>query len=517
MVGFDVTIVGGGHNGLVCAAYLAKAGLKVCVLERRQVIGGATVTEEIWPGFKISRASYVPAVLNEIVEELELVRFGLRMGQIDPKNFIPFPNGRSLFTYASHEMTAKAIEEFSKKDAASFLRFAKFAEKFCEMIDLLLLAPPPSMADLMTIMKESSEMDDVIRQILMTSCKDLLNELFESEEVKAALCMHGVLNTSMSIDTVGTSYIFANSIGRTEYRYAVGGTGALAEAAAACSQSYGGIVRTECDIKRILVKGKEAIGVELVSGERITSKAVVSNADPKQTFLKLISREHLSDEFAKRVESLQSKGTSLKINIALNEPLNFKALPGTKIGPQHTALTDIAPSMEYVEKASDECKWGRLPQEPPLNIFCQTASDPTAAPPGKHTLSIIAKYNPYHLASGNWDILKKTAEDNALTVLEKYAPNLRRSILHIETLTPLDLERLFGLTEGNVTHLDQTLNQMLAFRPLLGWARYRTPIERLYLCGAGTHPGGGVTGAPGHNAAQAIIEDWPKIKAAQTY
>jgi len=241
---------------------------------------------------------------------------------------------------------------------------------------------------------------------------------------------------------------------------------------------------------------------------------VVSNADPKRTFLKLVDREHLSDEFASRVEALQSKGTSLKINIALTEPLNFKALPGTEVGPQHTALTDIAPSMAYVEKASDECKWGRLPQEPPLNIFCQTASDPSSAPTGKHTLSIIAKYNPYHLANGNWDDLKKTAEENALTVLEKYAPNLRRSILHIETLSPLDLERVFGLTEGNVTHLDQTLNQMLAFRPLLGWSRYRTPIEHLYLCGAGTHPGGGVTGAPGHNAAQAVLEDWPTIKAS---
>jgi len=515
-VDFDVIIIGGGHNGLVCATYLAKAGLNVRVLERRPILGGTTVTEELWPSFKISRASYVPAILSEIVEELDLMKFGLKMGPLDPQNFIPFPNDRSLFTYASHERTAKAIEEFSKKDAASFRRFAKFAERFGETVSLLLLGPPPSMGDLLTIMRESPEMDDVIRQILMTSCKDLLNELFESEEVKAALCMHGVLNTSMSIDTVGTSYILANTIGRTGYKYAVGGTGAVAEATAACFRSYGGTIRTGCGVKQIMVKGNEAIGVELSSGERISSKAVVSNADPKRTFLKLISREHLSDEFAKRVEALQSKGTSLKINIALSEPLDFKAVPGTKIGPQHTALTDIAPSMEYVEKASYECKWGRLPQEPPLSIFCQTASDPTCAPPGKHTLSIIAKYNPYHLASGDWDTLRETAEENALSVLERYAPNLRRSILHIETLTPLDMENLFGMTEGNVTHLDQTLNQMLAFRPLVGWARYRTPIEHLYLCGAGTHPGGGVTGACGHNAAQAVLEDWPTIKTATT-
>jgi len=508
----DVIVVGAGHNGLVCGSYLAKAGLKVCVLERRPVIGGATVTEELWPGFKISRASYVPALLKEIVEELDLQRFGLTMGRIDPQNFIPFPDDRYLFTYASPERTAKQIEKFSKKDATAFLKFAEFTAKFVETIGVLLLAPPPSMGDLLTLMKESPEMDEIIRQIMMTSCKDLLNELFESEEVKAGLCMNGVLNTSMSINTIGTSYILAKMIGEGGYKYAVGGTGAVANATAACFRNFGGILRTGCEVRRIIVKGTQSAGVELASGEKIFSKVVVSNADPKHTFLRLVGRDNLSEEFTKRVEALQARGTSLKINLALSEPLNFKALPGIEIGPQHTALTDIAPSMSYVEKASDECKWGRLPQEPPLSMFCQTASDPSSAPPGKHTLSIIAKYNPYHLANGDWDSMRKTAEANALNVLEKYAPNLRRSILHVETITPLDIERLFGLTEGNVTHIDQTLNQMLAFRPLLGWARYRTPIEHLYLCGAGTHPGGGVTGAPGHNAAQAVLEDWPTFK-----
>jgi phytoene dehydrogenase-like protein len=322
------------------------------------------------------------------------------------------------------------------------------------------------------------------------------------------------LNTSMSIDMVGTSYILANAIGKTGYKYSCGGTGAVAQALAACLQNYGGIIRTDCETKRVQVKDGRATGVELATGEKIAAKAVVSNADPKRTFLKLIDRDALDDDFVRRVESLRARGTSLKINIALREPLNFKSVPGVSVGPQHTALTDIAPSMAYVEKASDECKWGRLPAEPPLSMFCQTASDPECAPPGKHTLSIIAKYNPYHLESGNWESLRETAQENALNVLEKYAPNLRSAILHIESLTPLDIERVFNLTEGNVTHLDQTLNQMLAFRPLLGWANYRTPIESLYMCGAGVHPGGGVSGAPGHNAAQALLDDLQSINAS---
>ena len=508
MTEVDVIVLGGGHNGLVCAAYLAKAGLKTLVVERRALLGGSTVTEELWHGFKISRASYVPALVKEIVGDLQLPNFGLRLGPIDPQNFIPFPDGKFLFTFASHERTAKEIEKFSAKDASSFLSFAKFAASFAEIIDALLLVPPPSMADVLTLMKDSPEMDEVVKRILMTSCKDLLNDLFESEEVRAQFCMHGVLNTSMTIDTVGTSYILAKAIGKTGYSYAKGGMGAVAETIAACLRFHGGIIRTDCEVKRILVKDGKAYGVELISGEKILAEVVVSNADPKRTFLKLVDRDELTEDFVRKVQALRAKGTSVKINVALREPLNFKAVPGLQIGPQHTALTDIAPSMAYVEKASDECKWGRLPAEPPLSICCQTASDPSCAPSGNHTLSIIAKYNPYHLETGNWNSFKERAQENALNVLEKYAPNLRSAILHIETLTPLDLETVFSLTEGNVTHIDQTLNQMLAFRPLLGWANYRTPIKSLYLCGAGTHPGGGVTGAPGHNAAQAILEDW---------
>ncbi len=510
---YDAIVVGGGHNGLAASAYLGRAGLKTLVLERRPVLGGAAVSQRPWPGYTVSSLSYVLSLMPpEVIRELELQRHGLVLYPLAADYYVPFPDGSHLLLTKDPRQAHQEISKFSKKDASSFLRFSKFAARFVETIEPLLLAPPPSMADLLTLMKESPEMDEVVRQILMTSCKDLLNEFFESDEVKAEFCMHGVLNTSMSIDTVGTSYILANAIGKAGYRYVVGGMGAVAQAAASSFQSSRGIIRTNCEIKRIEVRERRAVGVELASGEKISARAVVSNADPKRTFLRLVDRDAFDDEFVKKVESLRAKGTSLKINIALREPLNFKAIPGVKIGPQHTALTDIAPSMAYVEKASDECKWGRLPREPPLSIFCQTASDPGCAPSGKHTLSIIAKYNPYHLACGNWDSLRETAQENALNVLERYAPNLRSAILHIETLTPLDMERLFGLTEGNVTHLDQTLNQMLAFRPLLGWANYRTPIMSLYLCGAGVHPGGGVTGAPGHNAAQALLEDWQAIK-----
>jgi phytoene dehydrogenase-like protein len=518
----DAIIIGSGHNGLVCASYLVRSGLKVIVLERRDVIGGATVTEEIWPGFKISRASYVPGIVSKITKELELEKYGLKTGPIDPRNFCPFPDGKYLFTFRSAKRTAKEIEKFSSRDARAYINFSSFASKFVETIDPLVLSPPPSMTDLLSLIK-GPELEEVIRQVLMTSCKELLDQLFESEYVKAALCIHGVLNTSMGPDTVGTSYILANSLGRTGYKYTVGGTGAVAQALARSFESQGGTILTSREVKQVLVQNGKAIGVELVSGERMFAKVVISNADPKRTFLRMIERENLEPDFIWKVEHLRATGTSLKINIALNEPLNFKAFPGAEVGPQHRALTDISPSIDYIENAYEDCKHGRIPKEPPLSIFSQTASDASVAPHGKHTLSIIAKYNPYHLAgerdssdtetkTRNWDELKEAALKNALDVLEDYAPNLRRSIIHIEVLSPLDLERVFGLTEGNVTHLDQTLNQMLSFRPLPGYSNYKTPIDGLYLCGTGTHPGGGVTGAPGHNAAHAVLEEWPSLK-----
>jgi phytoene dehydrogenase-like protein len=503
---FDVVIVGGGHNGLVCGAYLAKTGLKVCVVERRPIVGGAAVTEELWPGFRISRASYVPSIMPQIVEDLKLTSFGLKMYPIDPQDFVPFPDRRFLFSFESHEKTAKEIEKFSKKDASNYLKFAEFAAKFVETVEPLFLAPPPRMSELLGLM-QGTEIEEVIREILMTSCKDLLDEWFESEEVKAALCMHGVLNTSMGPDTIGTSYILANSVGKSKYKYAVGCTGAVSHAVASCLKAFGGKILVSSEVKRVLIQNGRAVGVELVTGEKIHSKAVVSNADPKRTFLKLVGADNLDQKFVNRVEHLNAYGTSFKINVALSEPLNFSAFPGTRVGPQHKALLNISPTVDYVQKAYDECKWGRIPSEPPISLFCQTAWDESVAPPNKHTLSIIAKYNPYHLANGNWKDSKEKALENALNVIESYAPNVRRSILHLEALSPLDLEQIFGLTEGNVTHLDQTLNQMLSFRPTPECSNYRTPILGLYLCGAGTHPGGGVTGAPGHNAAQAVIED----------
>lgn len=506
MPDFDAVILGAGHNGLTCGAYLAKAGLKVCVLERRPIPGGATITEELWPGIRISRASYVPGMLDKIVSDLELVRHGLELHPVDPQNFAPFPSGRHLFTYLSDERCQAELARFSAKDAAAFPRFSRFLRQFAETVEPLLLSPPPELGDLLGFF-EGTQLEEVARQILLTSCADLLRETFESEEVRGAFAMNGVLNTSMGPDTIGTSYILAMALGKRGYHYAVGGTGAVSQALAASFASHGGALFTNSPVKRILESDGRATGVELADGKRISARVVVSNADPKRTFLDLIEPGTLDSEFVHRVSKLRAFGTSLKINVALRGPLDFQALPGTAIGPQHQALTDIGPSLDYIQKAYDAAKWGRLPEEPPLSIFCQTAWDGTMAPSGVHTLSIIAKYNPYVLATGRWDDLRERAVENALNVLERYAPGARARILHLEALTPLDLENLIGFTEGNVTHLDQTLNQMLSFRPLLGWSHYRTPVEGLYLCGAGTHPGGGVKGAPGHNAAHVILED----------
>ncbi|MGA7846078.1 MAG: NAD(P)/FAD-dependent oxidoreductase [Thermoplasmata archaeon] len=506
MADFDVVILGAGHNGLTCGAYLAKAGLTTCILERRPIPGGATITEELWPGIRISRASYVPGMLDKIVADLDLVRHGLELHPVDPQNFAPFPSGAHLFTYLADERCQKELSRFSAKDAAAFPRFSQFLRQFVETVEPLLLAPPPGLDDLLGFF-EGSQFEEVARQILLTSCADLLRETFESEEVRGAYAMNGVLNTSMGPDTIGTSYILAMALGKRGYNYAVGGTGAVSEALARAFTTAGGTIRTSSPVKRITVARGKATGVELADGTMITGRVIVSNADPKRTFLDLLEPGTLDDDFTRRVTKLRAFGTSLKINIAMQGPLDFKALPGVEIGPQHQALTDIGPSLDYIQRAYDDAKWGRLPEEPPLSIFCQTAWDSTMAPKGVHTLSIIAKYNPYLLANGTWLARKEQAVENALSVLETYAPGVRRRILHIEALTPLDLENLIGFTEGNVTHLDQTLNQMLSFRPLLGWSHYRTPLEGLYLCGAGTHPGGGVKGAPGHNAAHVILED----------
>jgi phytoene dehydrogenase-like protein len=509
---FDVVILGAGHNGLTCGAYLAKAGLKVCVLERRPIPGGATITEELWPGIRVSRASYVPGMMEKIVDDLELARHGLELHPVDPQDFSPFPSGRHLFTYLSDERCQKELSRFSAKDAAAFPRFSQFLRQFVETVEPMLLAPPPELNDLLSYF-DGRQFEEVARQILLTSCADLLRETFESEEVRGAFAMDGVLNTSMGPDTIGTSYILAMALGKRGYDYAVGGTGAVSQSLAAAFLHHGGTLRTNAPVKRILVSKGRATGVELADAHTISARIVVSNADPKRTFLDLLEPGTLESDFEHRVSKLRAFGTSLKINLALDGPLDFRALPGTRIGPQHQALTAVGPSLDFIQKAYDAAKWGRLPDEPPLSIFCQTAWDATMAPPGVHTLSIIAKYNPYVLSSGNWTDLKEKAVENALNVLESYAPGTRARILHLEALSPVDLEQLIGFTEGNVTHLDQTLNQMLSFRPLLGWAHYRTPVDGLYLCGAGTHPGGGVKGAPGHNAAHVILEDLPKHPA----
>jgi phytoene dehydrogenase-like protein len=507
---FDVALIGAGHNGLTCGCYLAAAGLRVCILERRPIPGGAAVTEELWPGIRISRASYVPGILEKIVEDLDLPRYGLRLAPVDPQFFAPFPSGRYLFTYLSDDRCQKELAKFSRKDAAAFPKFSRFLREFVEMVEPMFLTPPPELHDLVGAF-EGSGFEEVARSILLTSCADLLRETFESPEVQGAYAMEGVLNTSMGPDTVGTSYILALALGKRGYNYAVGGTGAVSESLAAFFVAHGGTILTDSAVKRIRVVQGRAAGVELVNGKTILAPTVVSNADPRRTFLELVEPGTLEAEFTHRISKLRAFGTSLKLNIVLRSPLDFRALRGTEIGPQHKALTDVGPSIDYIQKAYDEAKWGRIPDEPPLSIFCQTASDSSVAPKGVHTLSIIAKYNPYTLASGSWTDLKDKAVENALAVLEGLAPGTRANIVHIEALTPLDLENLFGFTEGNVTHIDQTPNQMLSFRPLVGWSHYRTPVPGLYLCGAGTHPGGGVKGAPGHNAAHVILDDLGRV------
>lgn len=510
----DVLILGAGHNGLIAASYLAKAGLKVRVVERRGIVGGVCVTEEIAPGFHLSTTSYSCGLLRpQIKEDLELSRFGLVETHLDPEKFVPFPDGRHAFVYDDREKTAKEFAKFSKKDAQAYPAWCQFWDQFSEIVDPTLLAPPPPIADLAGMFR-GAEAEEVLRRMLLMSAAELLDETFESEEVKAILVTSSTIGTMSGPRTPGSAYILGHhligDIGGVRGRWGIarGGMGAVTQALAGAALHWGAKIETGAEVRRLIVKDGAVRGAELSSGERIEAKAVISNIDPKQTFLKLAGPDHLPAEFVRGIERLKTEGSVLKVNCAISELPDWKALPGTRLGPQHIGFQDICPSIDYLERAYDAAKYGRMSEKPFLDCLIQSASDPTVAPPGKHTLSIFTQYFPYHLRKGSWDDHREEAGDLVIDTLCEYAPNMRKAILHRQVITPLDLERTYGLTEGNIFHAEITPDQMFSFRPVPGWSEYRTPIDRLYLCGSGAHPGGGVMGGPGHNGAQAVLEDW---------
>ncbi|HKS43265.1 MAG TPA: NAD(P)/FAD-dependent oxidoreductase [Blastocatellia bacterium] len=524
---FDAIIIGGGHNGLVTAAYLAGAGLNTIVLERREVVGGACVTEEIWPGYKVSTLSYLCSLLQpKIIRDLDLHRFGFHLYPKDPAFFTAFPDGRHLFFWQDMARTQAELAKYSKRDAEIYPDYEHQLARLADWVEGLLMTTPPNIIrrklnDLIGLGRLGLDAmrfkdPDIVHlvKIMTQSVRAYLDERFESEQIKATLATDGVIGTNGGPSTPGTAYIMLHHVmgGATGVRglwgFVRGGMGAISEAIAQSAKSRGAQVRTNVGVARVLVRNGRAYGVALDDGEEIHARAIISSADPKITFLKLIEQSDLDESFRHEVDTMRMQGCSFKINLALDALPDFKAYPGSKLGPQHKATMHVCPSMEYVDRGWEDAKAGRPSEQPLLELTIPTTYDDSIAPPGKHIMCIFAQYAPYTLRDGDWDSMKDVFADRCIDTLAEYAPNIRDAIIHRHVVSPLDLEREYSLTGGNIFHGDMTIDQLFFMRPVAGWAKYRTPIDGLYLCGSGTHPGGGVMGAPGHNAAREVLADW---------
>jgi phytoene dehydrogenase-like protein len=520
---WDAIVVGAGHNGLVCAAYLAKAGRRVLVLERRHRVGGATTTEEIHPGFRYSCCSYVVSLLRPwIIRDLDLPRHGYEVLPLE-ETFTPFPDGRWLLRDSDPERTKRSIARFSKRDAEVYKQFGQAMAELGRLVKPVIDAPAPDptsrdprellrLARFARHLRGQGEKWLVGNLKMMTmSAVDFLAEWFESEELIAPMSVSGIIGTFLGVRSPGTAYVLLHHyMGEIDGSYRAwglpkGGTGAIADAIAAAAREAGAEIRTEAPVARLLVERGRVAGVVLENGDELRARAVVSGVDPHRTFLGLLGEEHLEPELARQVRRFKMRGSSGKVNLALDALPEFACLPG--FGPHLRGDITIAPSLDYLERAYDDAKYGEFSRRPFMDIVIPSLTDPTLAPPGKHVMSIFVQYAPYHLAEGaaGWPAKREAFGDAVVDTLAEYLPNLKERILHRQVLTPWDLEQVYGLTEGNIFHGELSLEQLAFQRPLAGWSRYRTPVEALWMCGSGTHPGGGIMGAPGALCARAML------------
>ena len=523
----DVIVVGGGHNGLITAGYLARAGLKVTVLERRPIVGGACVTEEIIPGFRASRTSYACSLLMpEIVRDFRMKEQGFRVYIPDPSGFIPFPDGRYLLSHSDTARYEQEVAKFSTRDFAALEQFDADLSRLRPLIEEILRTTPPKfppsrIKDYWSFLKLARKVKSLDRrdlrffmELMTASCAEILDRRFESTEIKATLAHQGTIGACVGVMSPGSAYVMLHdSIGGVDgqagaWGFVYGGMGTITEILATTCRSRGVEIRTGAAVDRVLVKNGRAQGVVLKNGDELRSRIVVSNTDPKRTFLDLVEEQHLEADFLEEIRNFKIEGSSIKVNCALAELPNWTCLPGQDPkAPQHQAMIGIGPSMEYLERAFDDMKYGRPSRRPFIEGTIASTVDDSLAPEGKHVLSLFVQYGPYHLREGTWPEIREKVGDNIIDTLAEYAPNIKSCIIAREVLSPWDLEQEFGLTGGQIFHGEISQDQLFCMRPAWGWADYRTPIRGLYLCGSGAHPGGGVLGGPGMNASREILRD----------
>ncbi len=528
MTRYDAIIIGAGHNGLVAAGYLARAGKKVLVLEARHLVGGASVTEEVYPHFKYSVFSYVVSILRpEIIRDLRLAEHGLAILPLE-STLTPLPDGRCLYRDGDPFRTWRDIARFSRRDADAYFEYGREMFFMAKAVKYMLGIVPPDptslhprdLAGLLKVGKHMAGLGEdklfLLAKLMTMSAADFLEQWFETDPLIATLSASGIIGTFLGPRSPGTAYVLLHHyMGEIDgafraWGFARGGTGAIANAIASSAKAFGAEIRTRARVHKVLVRNGRATGVALENGDEYHAGIVVSGLDPHQTFLRLVEPDELPEDLVQAIRNFRIRGSSAKVNLALDAAPDLACLPGD--GPHLRGAISISPGVDYLERAYDDAKYGSPSREPYIDMIIPSMIDPGMAPPGKHVMSCFVQYAPYSLREGSWDDQREALGDTVVDTLSRYIPNLKDIILHRQVLTPLDIERTIGLTQGNIFQGELSLQQLFFLRPAASWAQYRTPIRGYFQCGSGTHPGGGITGAPGRLAALEILKNWSSLR-----
>ncbi|MBT9582811.1 NAD(P)/FAD-dependent oxidoreductase [bacterium] len=522
---YDAIVIGGGHNGLVHAAYLAKAGKKVLVLERRHVVGGATITEEIVPGFKFLTGAYLISLLRpQVIQELNLAQHGLELLPLE-STLVPLPNGDYLADWPDHDMTRREIMRHSRRDAETYEEFSLTMRRLSLAVKPLLDLFPPDptslqprdleqMARIRGVLHGMQKRDfHSLCRLCTMSIADFLDEWFETQPLKAIKCTSGIIGSFMGVRSPGSGYVALHHyLGevdgvRRAWAFPKGGTGAFSQAIARSARAFGAEIMENAPVQQVLIKNGEAYGVALEDGREFTARRIISNADAKRTFLSLVPRHELPNDFVSDIERFKMTSPACKVNLALDGLPTFSAVPA---GNQQLlrGSIEIAPSVDYLEQAYDDAKYGGWARKPFMDALIPSLLDPAMAPPGKHVMSLFVEYASSELEGGWTEARKAEFLDVVVDTLAEYSPDLKSKILHKHIMTPADIESMIGITSGHIFHGELSLHQLLFLKPSPQWAQYKTPVRHLWMCGSSTHPGGCITGAPGRNAAMELLKEW---------